>query len=52
MSPAVTFSYDKNFENYRIYVLPIEIGGRDVASVTFRVREDFNYLVYGVCAVK
>ncbi len=48
--PAVDFSYNKNFENYRIYVLPIS-AEHEVAlrSITLSVSGENCILLYGIC---
>ncbi|MBQ7603913.1 MAG: hypothetical protein IJU75_03065 [Clostridia bacterium] len=48
--PAVKFSYDKNFENYRIYVLKISADPeKTLDSCVISALPGFNYLVYGAC---
>ncbi|MBO4413743.1 MAG: hypothetical protein J5830_03465 [Clostridia bacterium] len=49
--PAVEFSYDKNFENYRIYVLKIAAdAGKLLRNIRISVRNGYNFTVYGLSA--
>ena len=46
---AAKFSYDKNFEEYIINRLDINVQEKEIAKVTFEaLNESYNVLIYGI----